>query len=138
VPDTRFATALIRCRWHGAYMAEDEVRGDDLTDSVLTQSIESLNGRDLTDLYLQGPGEAHMAVAGGPDGLVVYATRDNESFFSLCRRGDVAEGAIEVVAGGQAGDYPARRVVDCDTAKAAALHWMRHGEPNPSLGWEST
>ena len=116
-------------------MTETEIRGDALTADVVAEAVRALNGDDLNDFYLQGAGEAHLAVAGGPEHFLVYATADNEQFLTATREADPAE-IVEIVAGGQLGAFPATQMVSVEVADRAARFWLQHGRPDPSLSWE--
>ena len=100
----------------------------------LTTQISALNGADRS-LVMIYRDEAHLAVGGSAsDGLVVYCTFGDEVFWQLQSMGDPMESQT-VVAGGQAGSYPANLVVPLKDALAAAVEFAEHGVREPLLRW---
>lgn len=104
--------------------------------SDVESRIQGLNGVDRT-LVTVYRDESHLAVGGSADdGLVVYCTFDNEVFWQLLGETDSDE-PIQVVAGGQAGSYPARHVVTLAAALTAANEFSRTGTRDAGLRWEA-
>lgn len=108
-----------------------------------------LMGVDLADLLAQLDGESqtlvtvlsgdgHAACGGDArSGVVMYATLDGERFYQLIGGASSADdGDLWVVAGGQAGTYPARCVVSVDDAMSALLWFAERGELLPGASWE--
>ena len=77
-----------------------------------------------------------MAVGGGDERFVVYATSDNEEFHNLIGSGDPNR-TSSLFVGGQEGDYPAHTIVDIDQALAAAKTFAETGKLDAELRWES-
>ena len=108
----------------------------DPTVADVASRIAALDGVILTVVTLYRGG-SHLAVGGSANGgLVVYCTFDNESFWQLLSDGD-SRTAITVVAGGQAGSYPADHVTRLEHAVAAATAFLQLGTRAESLPWES-
>jgi hypothetical protein len=73
---------------------------------------------------------------GGSNGLyVVQATDDGERFKVATREADRTQ-KVMVTAGGQEGDYLARRCVDLPTALRAACTFTSTGEMDATISWE--
>lgn len=108
-------------------------------EALVRTRIMELDGamRSLVTLY--GGDGGHLAVGGDSDsGLVVYATRDNETFFQLTRDVPGDEPQVTVVAGGQPGEYPANQVVNVDAAITAAQAYAGSGALHKELSWLET
>lgn len=124
-------------------LVRDGVGGDiellDPTLNDLVESISALDGqvRTLVSLY-EANGLGHMAIGGSAvSGLVVYVTFDNMVFWQLTRPGEPEVGPhVEVVAGGQAGWYTARHVVDREAAVTAASFYYSVGQLEPGARWD--
>jgi hypothetical protein len=113
---------------------ERELPSPDLDD--VRARIAALNGidRSLVTVYRD---DAHLAVGGSAnDGLVVYCTFDNEVFWQIVVDGDPGT-SMTVVAGGQAGLYPATKVVSLGDALTAAVDFLERGERTSRLQWET-
>jgi hypothetical protein len=81
--------------------------------------------------------DSHLAVGGNAsDGLVVYCTFDDRSFWQLLSDGNKHD-SITVVAGGQPGSYPANRLSTLEDAVAAATVFLQRGVRAESLRWAS-
>lgn len=119
--------------WDDGYNERDvESPGSD----DVTTRIAALNGVDhtLVTIYRDG---AHLAVGGSAsDGLVVYCTFDNEVFWQVVVDGDPDE-TVSVVAGGQAGSYPATHVTTLGDSLSAADGFLKQGERASGLRWEA-
>jgi hypothetical protein len=67
--------------------------------------------------------------------MVVYATFDNDTFYQLTNPEAREDEIVEVVAGGQTGDYPARMVVELSVALQAAEEFAEGGVVSSQLAW---
>ena len=104
-----------------------EQQFDAPTAEVLRAAFDRLDGRRHTLLTLQGEGERHLAVGGGPDRFVVYMTEDNLCFYNLVTAVAADDQTESVVAGGQEGDYPSAQVITKSMAWEAVLTYFASG-----------
>jgi hypothetical protein len=111
--------------------------GENLSPTMadIVERVSRLNGVDRTLVTLYR-GEGHVVCGGSAEtGLVVYATLDNTEFWQLADPG-APEGEVSVIAGGQAGKYHARHVVDLGRAISAVTSFFESGTLAPGLAWE--
>jgi hypothetical protein len=103
--------------------------------SEIELAIKSLDGQTKTLVTLETDGETHMSIGGGQGKYVVYATFDNEVFYSLIdpSKSDQHE---SIVVGGQKGLYPAKSFVDLETVLQSAQKFAEFGEMLNSVVWE--
>lgn len=102
----------------------------------LSERLAALDGVNRT-LVTVLKDSGHLACGGSAaTGLVVYATFDNTVFHQLVDP-SAADGARTVIAGGQAGQYPAHQVVDLNQAEAASRVFFERSELDPQQQWES-
>lgn len=110
----------------------------DLVGVDLAGLLAQLDGESQT-LVTVLSGDAHAACGGDArSGVVMYATLDGERFYQLINASSADDGDLCVVAGGQAGTYPARCVVSVDDAMSALLWFAERGELLPGASWESS
>jgi Immunity protein Imm1 len=116
---------------------EREFDAADLTDELVAELVRSLDGSKHTLVTLSPGGEAHMAIGGdAAEGLVVYETTDNMTFYNLRTSAARDEGIIALTAGGQPGDYNSDNVVTLEEALTAAIRYAESGERAKSLTWD--
>jgi hypothetical protein len=103
--------------------------------SEIELAIKNLDGQTKTLVTLETDGETHMSIGGGQGKYVVYATFDNEIFYSLIdpSKSDQHE---SIVVGGQKGLYPAKSCVDLETVLPSAQKFAELGEMLRSAVWE--
>jgi hypothetical protein len=101
----------------------------------IRNAISELNERERTLICLHGESETHMCIGGGNGQYVCYATYNNDEFYNLI---DLSEktGIVEIIAGGQLGEYPAKMCVDINRVLTAAKHFSEEGKLNPECTWE--
>jgi hypothetical protein len=110
----------------------------------IEKAISALDGKNLTLVMLapaapKGPpsGDHHMAIGGGKDGrCVIYITEDNLHFWNLedaSKRG--IKRRIEMIVGGQEGDYDEAQCVSREWALKAARAYFERGAPAGDLPW---
>ncbi|MDQ4504404.1 Imm1 family immunity protein [Sinomonas sp. ASV322] len=106
------------------------------TPDDVTGRIAALDGVDHT-LVTVYRNDAHLAVGGSAnEGLVVYCTFDSEVFWQVVVDGDPGA-SVTLVAGGQAGAYPATHVTTLGDAITAAVDFLERGERAPGLHWDA-
>jgi hypothetical protein len=106
---------------------------DNPTIDQIEVAIDKLDQKQHTIITLQMDDEKNLTIGGGNGQYVVYLGDGNESFRSLVKGDDVH--LVSVNAGGQQGDYPAKKVVDNKTAKKAATFFSQHALAAPDLQW---
>ena len=119
-------------RWDGAL--NHEWRIEHASSADFEHALDRLDAKVHTLITVQREGEQHLAIGGGAGQYVVYATFDNERFWSLLRA-QAATGVVMLNAGGQEGDYPASQVVTREQARRAGLAFLGTGELDPSQRW---
>jgi hypothetical protein len=123
-------------RWVERNDVGSTVAGDHLSVYAVKEAVRRLEGAERTLVTLQGPGTSHLAVGGSAaTGMVVYATFDNDTFYQLTNPEAREDEIVEVVAGGQTGDYPARMVVGLSVAFQAAEEFAEGGVLSSQLAW---
>jgi len=50
------------------------------------EAIKEMNGKEHTIICLEGESKIHMTIGGGPDVFVVYASGDQETFFTAWKK----------------------------------------------------
>lgn len=106
---------------------------------VIDDYINQLDGHTKTLLSISDTEsfEENTLTIGGSSssGLVVYAIFEDGIFHQLLNEVPAGSSEIEVVAGGQPGDYPAEYVVSSYQAREAAAYFAQHGRLAPSAIW---
>jgi hypothetical protein len=124
---------IIADRWHGPQC--DEVVIQNPTEQDFIRTLDALDGLERTLLCLEASNGRQLVIGGGDGNYVVYAAFSEHEFWNLLA--DISESrTIMVVAGGQKGDFAARRVVDRMRARKAGISFMHEGELDQSLRWE--
>lgn len=120
--------------WSGLENDEEEIGSPALDD--LYRLINALNAKDRTLVCLGGQHGSHLAIGGGGGQYIVYISDPNQQHWNLIAESEDRQAVISLIAGGQDGDYPARQVVDKNSAIKAAASFFLKGERDPSLHWE--
>lgn len=123
----------------GMLTVDDDDTSDPTWEDV-ERAINSLDDRTRT-LVILAPrpriGDCHMAIGGGGDGrFIVYLTNDNLSFFNLVDP-DTAndERAVQMMIGGQVGEYCRSQFASLEQAIQAAHQYFEDGTRAPGLTW---
>jgi hypothetical protein len=103
--------------------------------SEIELAIRSLDGQTKTLVTLETDGETYMSIGGGQGKYVVYATFDNEIFYSLIDPSKPNQDE-SIVIGGQKGLYPAKSCVDLEIVLQSAQKFAEFGEMLKSAAWE--
>ena len=101
------------------------------------EAIKEMNGKEHTIICLEGDGRLQMTIGGGPDVFVVYATADQETFFSAVdpqKSGD----NVEITVGQQTNKYPTELLVGKDVVLKVAKLFAETGKLEPNVLWRST
>jgi hypothetical protein len=123
------------CDWH------EQGRSDTVVEqpswSAIEAAIRAMNGENLNDLYLDldGEPEASVTVGGGGGRYIVSGSIDGESFPTLTDSSVPEEPYIELVVGGQLGEFAACYVVGLDRALEAVRSVAGSGAFTPEIGW---
>jgi Immunity protein Imm1 len=104
--------------------------------SEIELAIRSLDGQTKTLVTLETESESHMSIGGGQGKYVVYATFDNEIFYSLIDPSKSDQDESAVVVGGQKGLYPAKSCVNLEIVLQSAQKFAESGEMLKSAVWE--
>lgn len=101
-------------------------------------AIRSLNNRNLNDLYLEPEGggeQTFLCIGGGSDHYIASGSVDGQRFPTLANRAADAGSKIDLIVGGQLGDYPANYVVDLASVLAAARSFFESGTFTGAVDW---
>jgi Immunity protein Imm1 len=108
-----------------------------LTEAMIENAINRLDGREYTMVVIGGEPPTHLAIGGGGSGrYIVYATFDNMRFFNLIGN-PTLEGSETLFIGGQPGDYPRNTIVSHSQAVAVAITFSCTGRLDSDFGWSS-
>jgi hypothetical protein len=109
----------------------------DRTDpAFIEEVIRRMDQRQHTETTISGPDWWFIIIGGGSGSYVVGI--ENQMSGVLYQLVDPAKSEhemVEVVTGGQLGQFPSRLVVGLDEAVEAAKHFAETGKPEPSLNW---
>jgi hypothetical protein len=83
-----------------------------------------MNGKEHTLIFLEGEGKNHLTIGGGLDVFVIYASDDEEAFFTAF---DPSKGGdnLEITVAQQTGRYLADLLVGKDVVVKAAKCSLR-------------
>jgi hypothetical protein len=129
------AAEMVTDRWEGVRNKASVVPNP--TWKAVAEAISALDGsvRTLVSIVYQHPSLISIG-GGGSNGLyVVQATDDGERFKVATSEADKTQ-TVMITAGGQEGDYLARRCVDLATALRAARTFTSTGEMDATISWE--
>lgn len=101
------------------------------------EAIREMNGKEHTLICLEGERKTHMTIGGGPDVFVVYASGDEEAFFTVIDPGK-GGGNLEIIVGQQMGKYPMELLVGKDVVLNTAKLFAETGKLDPSVAWRAT
>jgi hypothetical protein len=124
---------IVADRWHGVRCEEDVVEHPNEDDFV--RALLALDARSRTILHLSARNKLELTIGGGAGKYVIYASLPDNEFWNLLSD-PAAVGTIVLNAGGQEGDFPARRVVDQTRALQAGKVFLKEGRLDLSLPWE--
>jgi hypothetical protein len=103
---------------------------------AIETAIRELDGQRKTLVTLEADDETQMAIGGGNENsYIVYATFDNEEFYSLIDRSRIGTDR-SIFVGGQTGIYPAKSCIELDKVIQAAKTFALTGKLEPALNWE--
>lgn len=101
--------------------------------------ISSLDGWNRTLVTFGNDDEGYyMAIGGGKDGrYITYASyNDEEELYNLVNQTGSKEELVELVVGGQRGNFPERNCVTQDMVLSAAKRFFETQEADPNMEWE--
>lgn len=101
-------------------------------------AIRNLNNEARNDVYLHPHGddlETYLAIGGGNGQYIVVGAKSNTSFPALVRRDEPGDPKIELIVGGQPGEYPANWVADLGSALEAAKAFFDAGGFASNYEW---
>ncbi len=131
------AVEMVTDWWDGARNTESVITAP--TWEMVSEAIKGLDGNVRTLVTIVLEPLSHMTIGGGGDnGLyIVQATEDGERFHLATREDVTSPSNVTIKAGGQNGDFPARRCVDLDTALRAAETFVETGQLETAIKWEA-
>jgi hypothetical protein len=131
----------MKVRWLTICTWNDGARTDTAVDTPSWADVEAavraLNNRNLSDIHLElaGPPEAFLSVGGGAGRYIVSGSVDGRVFPVLIDASLPEDPRVDLVVGGQLGDYPRCCAVDLDHALRAVRSVAETGEFQQGLGW---
>jgi hypothetical protein len=105
----------------------------------ICEALIRMDGDMLTDVSLTSIGNGCLLAGGGNGGryIVVYFPQGTDEGDTLTLADLSLEGSeVELVAGGQLGEYPAKYCVDLPLVLRAFEHFFKTGELPSDLTWE--
>lgn len=129
-----FATELAADRRDDGRVEYDEWRP--VEPGLIDEVVGRMDQQRHTETTLEGP-DWWFALIGGGSGAYVVSIENQMTGvrFQLIDPLQSEEDLLEVVTGGQRGRFPARLVVERDSAVRAARHFAETGKPDPGLHW---
>ena len=101
------------------------------------EAIAEMNGKEHTLICLESETKKHLTIGGGPDVFVIYASGDQETFFTAIDPAK-AGGSVEMTVGQQTAQYPADLLVGKDVVLKAAKLFADTGKLEQTVHWRST
>ena len=101
------------------------------------EAIGEMNGKEHTLICLEGETKKHLTIGGGPDVFVVYATGDEEPFFTAIDPAKAGD-SVEMTVGQQTAKYPADLLVGKEVVLKAAKLFAETGKLEQTVHWRST
>lgn len=101
-------------------------------------AISALNCENLNDVYLrpiEANLETYLCIGGGAGKYIVTGAIENQQFPTLVDRARSEAPKIQLVVGGQPGEFPANWVVDLSAALVAAKAFYEHGGFECGINW---
>ncbi|WP_317635644.1 hypothetical protein [Xylocopilactobacillus apicola] len=121
--------------WHGVYSNEESF---DLTNpDTLLRCINDLNGKNKTSVALTHDEEIYMVIGGGNEGKYSVVGGINGQIYNLINKNNInKKGYVQIVTGGQLGDFEMKYCVDKEMAIQAANHFYKNIDFDKTLKWE--
>jgi Immunity protein Imm1 len=101
------------------------------------EAILEMNRKEHTLICLESETKKHLTIGGGPDAFVVYASGDEEAFFTAIDPGKAGD-SVEMTVGQQTAKYPADLLVGKDVLLKAAKLFAETGKLAQTVLWRST
>ncbi len=127
--------SLLICEWVGGAMHKRVVLSPSWSD--IEAAIRALNGQNLNDLYLNPLGseaETYLCIGGGAGKYIGSCSTRGKRFQALVSK-DEGTSMVDLVVGGQRGNYPAHYIVTLDAALAAAWAYYETRVLSPEIPW---
>jgi hypothetical protein len=109
---------------------------DSPTWKTVASQIQALDGKNRTLVVLQR-GQSSIMIGGGPDYCICVVTLADGRMFNAADISKVPDKDVEIKAGGQFGEYPAKYAVHKNVATRAAEVFFQNGMVDTGLTWES-
>lgn len=120
--------------WRGPEV-ESETRDWTTLDQAL-EALDRLDGRTRTSLVFMAGEDSLLSIGGGDGRFVVFhAWKVDQALRTLIDPMKPSDCCERVVAGGQAGSYPAHQCVGKRLVARALDHFFLHADVAPDLVW---
>ena len=121
--------------WNEDYSENIDLIMIEPTVEQAVESAQKLDSSRRTLVILELDDQRSLMIGGGGGNYFLSATMAKDVFFVLHNR-CVTEGSIELMVGGQEGDYPRAQVVGDDQMKEAIRHYCESGQIDDSCSWK--
>jgi hypothetical protein len=128
---------LTICDWHLDGRKDTVVERPSWSD--IESAIRALNNSNLNDIHLEleGQSDCFLTVGGGNGQYMVSGSVDAEFFPTLVDVSIPEEPHVDLIVGGQLGDYPGCYVVSLERALEATRSVAENGAFLPEVGWQN-
>lgn len=129
---------LVICRWSGNTKEDQIVQNPTWFD--VENAVKRLNGKEYNDIYLTpdiGNEETYLAIGGGDGQYLVAGSINNEIFPTYVDAEKSVEKQVQIVVGGQLGDYPENYIVSLDAALKAVKSFYETGNFGNDVPWQN-
>jgi len=126
---------LTICDWQGLNRTDTVVERPSWI--VIEAAIRAMNNANLNDVQLELDSQenAFLTIGGGSDNYIVSGDLTGKSFPTLTNPKAAENSSIELMVGGQLGEYPAHCVVDLETALDAVRSVAENGSFDSHFFW---
>lgn len=121
--------------WKGVFSNEENF--ELTTIDFLLHCIMKLNGKNKTSVALTIDEETYLIVGGGNECRYSVVGEKKGEIYNLINKNNInKEGYIQIVTGGQLGDFEIKYCVDKEMAMQAAIYFYENKDFDKTLEWE--
>lgn len=129
---------ILICKWLGNTKEDQMIAKSTWSD--VENAVRSLNGREYNDIYLTPDKinqQTYLSVGGGDGKYLVSGSINNEIFPTYVNPDVSGAKEIQIIVGGQSGDYPENYIVDINTALKAVKSFYESGNFENDIPWKN-
>ena len=101
------------------------------------QAIDAIDGKNKTAVILKKDGENLMIIGGGQNGKFIVTAHLKGKAWHMANKFQVNKDPVELVVGGKAGTYAAKRCLNLEMVLEAAKHFADRGALAQTFDWET-